>query len=115
MDSPNRKHNSGGIEGTGRECGAKTRAGALCMEPAMRNPKTGRCIRCRVHGGASTGPRTSEGLERCRQAAWKHGRRSAKAIALRRVEREKERQLTQDLREMIKALTRDLGRLEKPA
>ena len=30
--------------------------------------------RCRNHGGLSTGPRTPEGLERCRKANWKHGR-----------------------------------------
>jgi hypothetical protein len=35
--------------------------------------------RCRMHGGASTGPRTSAGLARSRQANSKHGRYSAKA------------------------------------
>ncbi len=29
--------------------------------------------RCRMHGGASTGPRTAEGLERIRQARTMHG------------------------------------------
>jgi hypothetical protein len=29
--------------------------------------------RCRMHGGASTGPRTAEGLERSRRARWIHG------------------------------------------
>lgn len=36
-------------------CGAKTRRGAACQATAMRNG------RCRMHGGASTGPRTQEG------------------------------------------------------
>lgn len=27
-----------------------------------------------MHGGLSTGPRTPEGLERCRRARWRHGR-----------------------------------------
>ena len=40
--------------------------------------------RCRMHGGKSTGPRTPEGRERCRKANWKHGRRSAEAIAERK-------------------------------
>jgi hypothetical protein len=40
--------------------------------------------RCRMHGGCSTGPRTPEGLERCRRAATKHGRRSAAEMAYRR-------------------------------
>ncbi len=35
-----------------RHCGAKTRAGGECKAPAMANG------RCRVHGGASTGPNT---------------------------------------------------------
>lgn len=30
--------------------------------------------RCRMHGGLSTGPRTSAGLEKCRTARLKHGR-----------------------------------------
>ena len=33
--------------------------------------------RCHKHGGASTGARTPEGLERCRRAPWKHGARAA--------------------------------------
>lgn len=39
-------------------CGARTRAGEACQAPAMPNG------RCRMHGGASTGPRTAEGLAR---------------------------------------------------
>lgn len=55
-------------------CGACTRAGHPCRSPAMRNG------RCRLHGGLSTGPRTPEGLERCRLAPFKHGLRSAEVI-----------------------------------
>ncbi|MEX0697775.1 MAG: HGGxSTG domain-containing protein [Dongiaceae bacterium] len=39
--------------------------------------------RCRFHGGKSTGPRSPEGLARCRRAGWKHGARSAEMAALR--------------------------------
>lgn len=62
-------------------CGARTksRQGQPCKAPSMANG------RCRVHGGPSTGPRTPEGLERSRRARWKHGRRSAEAIAERRM------------------------------
>jgi hypothetical protein len=56
-------------------CGAKTRRGSACQAPAMRNG------RCWMHGGKSTGPRTAEGLERCRTANLKHGRYSKKAVA----------------------------------
>ena len=48
-------------------CGAKTRKGHPCTQPAMPNG------RCRLHGGKSTGPRTREGLERMRQSKIKHG------------------------------------------
>lgn len=48
-------------------CGAKTRQGGSCRQPAMQNG------RCRLHGGKSTGPRTAEGLERLRAARTKHG------------------------------------------
>jgi hypothetical protein len=34
-----------------------------------------------MHGGASTGPRTPEGSERCRKANWKHGKYSAERKA----------------------------------
>ena len=39
-------------------CGAATRAGGACRQPAMANG------RCRLHGGKSTGPRTEGGLAR---------------------------------------------------
>lgn len=58
-------------------CGAKTRKGIRCKAPAMANG------RCGMHGGASTGPRTPEGLERARKGNWKHGLYSAKARAER--------------------------------
>lgn len=38
-----------------KRCGAKTRAGGKCKAPAMANG------RCRVHGGASTGPKDQRG------------------------------------------------------
>jgi hypothetical protein len=78
-------------------CLAKTRSGQKCMAPAMRNPKTGKYSRCRMHGGASTGPKTKEGLERCRQARWKHGFRSAAAIAERKQQEQTKRQLQAEL------------------
>jgi hypothetical protein len=54
-------------------CRAKTRVGKECQAPAMANG------RCRMHGGASTGPRTPEGLARSRRANWKHGLHSRSA------------------------------------
>jgi hypothetical protein len=59
-------------------CGARTRCGGACRQPAMPNG------RCRLHGGFSTGPRTPEGLARSRRARLTHGARSAPMRALLR-------------------------------
>ena len=59
-------------------CGARTRAGGCCRQPAMRNG------RCRLHGGLSTGPRTAEGRARCAAARRTPGFYSAEIVALRR-------------------------------
>jgi len=58
-------------------CGARTRCGGSCRQPAMTNG------RCRFHGGKSTGPRTVEGRRRSRSARLVHGFRSADIIDLR--------------------------------
>jgi len=57
-------------------CGARTRAGTCCRQPAMKNG------RCRLHGGLSTGPRTPEGRVRCAAARLIHGGYSAAVRAL---------------------------------
>ena len=43
----------------GKRCEAKTKKGTPCQRPAKLPVG-----RCRLHGGASTGPRTKEGLKR---------------------------------------------------
>jgi hypothetical protein len=68
-------------------CGARTRAGCSCRQPAMRNG------RCRMHGGLSTGPRTPEGRERCRHARLTHGGYSARVRALRTAARAQHRRV----------------------
>jgi len=73
-------------------CGARTRAGGCCRQPAMKNG------RCRMHGGLSTGPRTAEGLARARRARWKHGFDSAETRALRRAAAETCRALAAGVR-----------------
>ncbi|HET6222458.1 MAG TPA: HGGxSTG domain-containing protein [Dongiaceae bacterium] len=60
-------------------CGAKTRCGGCCRQPAMANG------RCRMHGGRSTGPRTAPGLSASRRARFAQGDRSAAALAIRAV------------------------------
>ncbi len=59
-------------------CGAHTRSGECCRQPAMKNG------RCRMHGGLSTGPRTAVGRARCAAARRTHGFYSAEMVALRR-------------------------------
>ncbi len=59
-------------------CRARTRAGTPCQSPAMPNG------RCRMHGGASTGPKTAEGLALTRMARTRHGLYSAEIVELRR-------------------------------
>jgi len=63
-------------------CGARTRAGCPCRQPAMASPGGGRG-RCRLHGGKSTGARTESGLARVRANRLVHGARTAEIIDLR--------------------------------
>ena len=56
--------------------------------------------RCRMHGGASTGPRTAEGLARSRRARWKHGLYSAEA----QPEQKRVRELLIESRELLKQM-----------
>jgi hypothetical protein len=68
--------NPGGDFLAAPRCGARTRAGCGCRQPAMANG------RCRFHGGKSTGPRTEGGRARARRNRLVHGLRSAEMIAL---------------------------------
>ena len=80
-----RNGNPRGNPNAAPRCGAQTRSGCACRAPAMKNG------RCRMHGGASTGP-SAEG--RARIAAARtiprtiprtiHGRRAAATRALDR-------------------------------
>ncbi len=72
-----RNNNPVGDYMTAPRCGANTRAGNSCRQPAMANG------RCRFHGGKSTGPRTADGLRRSKAARLTHGFRSAEIIDLR--------------------------------
>ncbi len=69
----------GGDPDAAPRCGARTRGGAPCRGPAVRGKR-----RCRMHGGASTGPRTAEGLERLRAARTRHGGRGRETRELLR-------------------------------
>ena len=56
-----------------RHCGAKTRAGGACQQPAMPNGK------CRLHGGKSPGAPRGE-----RNGNYRHGLRTIEAMTERR-------------------------------
>lgn len=45
-----------------------------CKKPAMQGKRV-----CRTHGGASTGPRTEQGRQRCAEARTKTGTETRKA------------------------------------
>ena len=72
-------------------CGARTRKGTPCRSPVVKGKR-----RCRMHG-AHAGP--PEG----NRNAWKHGGRSAEALAFRRAIRE----LLCDARELVEKLRPD--------
>ena len=68
--------NTPGDPSKARRCGARarTRGDQPCRAPAIKGKR-----RCRMHGGRSTGPRTSEGRERSKRARWKQGSYSVEA------------------------------------
>ena len=49
-------------------CGAKCRDGHACRAPVFKRPDGSLARRCRMHGGASTGPKTEEGKRRALEA-----------------------------------------------
>jgi len=65
-----------------RRCaGISSRSKKQCKHPAM---KTSKASRCKWHAGASTGPRTEEGIEAIRKANTKTGSFTKEAIAERK-------------------------------
>ena len=74
---PLRNGNPRGNPNLAPRCGAKTRLGCPCKSPAMANG------RCRMHGGASTGPNTAEGKARIAAALALRGSPEARASQAR--------------------------------
>jgi hypothetical protein len=71
----------------GPRCEARTRKGTPCQSPAYSHNG-----RCRLHGGASTGPTTEAGLARLTESKITHGRftKEKRAEAKRRAEQGRE-------------------------
>ena len=62
------------------QCSAKSkRSQKQCLKWAVR----GR-TKCHMHGGTSHGPKTEEGKERSRQAAFRHGGQTKEAREMHR-------------------------------
>ena len=84
-----------GDQWQGVRCGAKTRSGPECQRPAYkRNGK------CHFHGGASTGPRTKDGLARLTEARTIHGKFTKDKRAAARRFAEQGRQMRGELKEL---------------
>ena len=96
-----------GADWPGQRCGAKTRKGSACQRPA--NKKNGRC---RVHGGASTGPRTEEGRTRISEANLRHGRYTKDKLEKQRENAARGREIRKELRQLERDLL-DSGQLDK--
>ena len=79
----------------GKRCLARTRRGSPCQNPAI-----GGRTRCKLHGGRSTGPKTSAGRARVIAANTKHGRRSKAHV-------EKVKAINAELRRITYELKRD--------
>ena len=84
-----------GPDWPGERCGAKTRIGTPCQTPAKQPTR-----RCRRHGGASTGPRTKDGLARLTEAHTTHGRYTKEKRVAARRRAEQGRQMRAELREI---------------
>ena len=91
----------------GQRCEARTRRGTPCQRPA-RLPVG----RCKLHGGASTGPRTKDGLARLTEARTKHGKFTKEKRAEARRFAEQGRQMRGELKE-LEAWFVDHGHLAK--
>ena len=96
-----------GPDWPGQRCCAKTRKGTPCQR-AAKLPVG----RCRLHGGASTGPRTKDGLQRLTAARTTHGKYTKEKRAVARRYAEKGRQMRAELAELEEWFV-DHGHLEK--
>ena len=96
-----------GPDWPGQRCGAKTRRGTSCQAPAKQPVG-----RCRVHGGASTGPRTKDGLKRLTEVRTTHGKFTKEKRAEARRFAEQGRQMRGELKELESWFV-DQGHLDK--
>ena len=90
-----------------QRCGAKTCRGTACQRPA--NKKN---VRCRLHGGASTGAKTEAGRARISAANLRHGQFTKVKLEERRANAGKGRKICSELQQMERELIAN-GLLDK--
>ena len=91
----------------GKRCEAKTKKDTPCQRPAKL--PVGRCW---LHGGASTGPRTEDGLKRLADSKTKRGRFTKSERAKAKARAEQGRIIRRELKE-LEAWFIDHGHLKK--
>ena len=84
-----------GPDWPGRRCGARTRSGGTCKNPAIKGRS-----RCKLHGGLSSGPKSVAGKARAARVHTKHGRRSRAHV-------EKVRAINAEIKRISLELKRD--------
>ena len=90
-----------GPDWPGERCGAKTRRGTGCQRPA--NKQNGRC---RLHGGASKGPRTEQGRAKIAAANTTTGQHTRAMIAMRK----EDAKIAKRLRDRLRVVEQNLRR-----
>ena len=88
-----------GANWPGQRCGAKTRRGTPCQRPA--NKRNGRC---RLHGGASSGPRTEQGRAKIAAANTTTDQHTKSMIA----KREEDAKIAKRLRDQLRVIEQHL-------
>ena len=88
-----------GPDWPGQRCGAKTRRGTPCQRPA--NKRNGRC---RLHGGASSGPRTEQGRAKIAAANTTTGQHTKAMIAMRK----EDAKIAKGLRDRLRVIEHNL-------
>ena len=88
-----------GANWPGQRCGAKTRRGTPCQRPA--NKQNGRC---RLHGGASTGPQTEQGRANIAAANTTTGQHTKAKIA----KRKEDAKVAKGLRDRLRVIEQNL-------
>ena len=90
-----------GPDWPGQRCGAKTRRGTACLRPA--NKRNGRC---RLHGVASSRPRTEQGRAKIAAANTTTGQHTRAMIAKRR----EDAKIAKGLRDRLRVIEQNLRR-----